>query len=173
MKTHFLCGGLIALLTIGTLGCSRPGAAAGAAAMGETVSVGGIAYVVVDNQWRSDLAGASGPRVPKNRFLLVRISASNGAGKAVTLPLLHLIDAKGGTHLEDQNGDGVDGWLGVLRTMEPGRSLEGAIVFDVPPGEYKLELVDDGELENQKTRAVTIPYRIDEPVKAPVPGMPQ
>ncbi|MDX2150402.1 MAG: DUF4352 domain-containing protein [Bryobacteraceae bacterium] len=173
MKTNLLCGVLAAVLAATcSSGCSRPRSAK-AAAMGETVGVGGVSYVVMDSQWRADLAGATGPRVPKNRFLVLRISATNLGRETINVPLLNLIDSKGNGHLEEQSGDGIEGWLGVLRTIAPGRTAEGAILFDVRPGEYNLEVVDGGDLENQQSRHIQIPYRIEEPVKVPSPGLPQ
>ena len=41
------------------------------------------------------------------------------------------------------DGQGIANWLGMIRKMKPGDTLDGSILFDVDPKSYKLKL-DDG-----------------------------
>jgi Telomeric repeat-binding factor 2. len=138
--------------------------------MGERVSVGSVTYNVFQADWRSDLETPSGRRYPRHRFLVVRLSITNGAGENVNIPLLRVEDAGGKTYMEEDSAEGVDGWLGLLRIIAPAHTEEGAILFDVPPGNYKLHVVDGGDLEQQKVRFVEIPYTIAAPVQVKPPS---
>ena len=58
--------------------------------MGEPVPAGPLTYNVVEKVWRSQLGEMFQTRVPQNRFLLITLSATNGGGTEVSVPLLQL-----------------------------------------------------------------------------------
>jgi hypothetical protein len=152
-------------------GCGKAVAPAQSVRMGEQVAVGPITYNVFESQWTPDLPGTNGRRAPKNRFLVLKLSITNGGAKDFALPLLRLEGAHGQTYLEEESGDGVRDWLGLIRVIPIAQSATGRIVFDVPPGSYKVQLVDNGDLEDQKVKFVDIPYNVEQQVKMPAPGL--
>lgn len=139
--------------------------------MGEKVGVGPITYNVVEKVWRSQLGDMFQIRVPQNRFLLISISATNGGGNEVSVPLLQLEGPDGKIYPEMENGEGVDNWFGILRTIQPAQTQQGRIVFDVPLSSYRLRL-SDGDSVSGRYAYVQIPLQIDAdpPVESPMVG---
>ena len=62
--------------------------------MGERVPVGQMTYSVVESTWRTQLGESFKARTPEQRFLLIKISVTNGTGKDVSIPLLTASNAK-------------------------------------------------------------------------------
>src|ERR1700730_1196855 len=112
-------------------GCAKPAENRTEYSMGERVPVGQVTYVVVESAWRNQLGESFRVRSPEQRFLLVKISVTNGTGKDISIPLLTLEGSNGQLYRELGNGEGVDSWFGVLRTISPGETQQGNIVFDV------------------------------------------
>lgn len=142
--------------------------------MGERVSIGPLTYNVVESVWRSQLGDGFKIRIPQDRFLLITISVTNGGGKEISVPLLTLEDSKGKGILESDNGEGVDNWFGILRSLSPAQTQQGRILFDVGLTSYKLRLTDGGEPGSEKYAWVEIPLRMDTDtgVTSPVPSAP-
>jgi len=140
--------------------------------MGEKVTVGPLTYNVVESSWRSQLGNELKLRLPERRFLIVNISVTNGGGHEVSVPLLMLEGTNGQSYLESDNGEGVDNWFGILRTLAPAQTQPGRIVFDVPLSSYKLRLSDGGPAGSEKYAWVQIPLRMDTDtgVQAPEPA---
>jgi len=99
-------------------------------------------------------------RMPQNRFLLISVSATNGGGSQVSVPMLELEAPDGKIYKELENGEGVDNWFGILRTMEPAQTLQGRLLFDVPLSSYRLKL-SDGDSVSGHFAYVQIPLQID------------
>jgi hypothetical protein len=139
--------------------------------MGDKVPAGPLTYNVVEKVWRSQLGENFQTRTPDNRFLLVTVSATNTGGGEVSVPLLQLESPDGKLYQELDNGEGVDNWFGLLRTLGPAQTQQGRLLFDVPLGTYKLRL-SDGDSASGHFTYVQIPLQIDdEPATAsPVPG---
>lgn len=129
--------------------------------MGERVVVGPLTYNVVESTWRSQLGDAFKLRLPEQRFLLLTVSVTNGGGRDISVPLLTLQNQNGQTFQELENGDGVDQWFGILRTIPPAQTQQGKILFDVPLSSYKLRLTDGGNPGSEKFAWVNIPLRMD------------
>jgi len=142
--------------------------------MGERVTVGPLTYNVVESVWRSQLGDAFKLRIPDQRFLLLTISVTNGGGHEVSVPLLTLQNQNGQNYLESDNGEGVDNWFGLLRTLSPAQTQQGHILFDVPLTSYRLRVTDAGEPGSEKFAWVQIPLRMDSDSGAttPVPESP-
>jgi len=113
--------------------------------MGEKVPVGHLSYTIFETQWLTHLGEGPGARVPQNRFFLVRLSAVNGGSNDAPIPTLTLEDDKGQKYEELSNGEGVPQWIGFLRTARPADSVQGNVVFDVPPGHYKVTMTDEDQ----------------------------
>ncbi|HUE20427.1 MAG TPA: DUF4352 domain-containing protein [Bryobacteraceae bacterium] len=122
--------------------------------MGERVTVGSLVYNVFEDQWQAQLGQGADTRVPKDRFFLVRLSVVNGGSADLMVPALTLVDDAGQTYPEISNGDQVPEWTGYLRRVKPAETLQGNVVFDVPPKHYRLRASDE---TSQETRDIDIP----------------
>lgn len=151
-------------------GCQKAGPTRTDFSMGERVPVGQMTYSVIESAWRPQLGEGFKIRTPESRFLLIRISVTNGTGKDVSIPLLTLEGNNGQTYQEIANGEGVDNWFGLLRTLTPGETQQGNILFDVPLTSYKLRVPDVNVSGFEGYASVQIPLRIDSdvPVQAPI-----
>jgi hypothetical protein len=115
--------------------------------MGERVTLGHIAYVVFETQWLTHIGDGADARVPQHRFFLVRLSAVNSFGAAVTVPNFSVQDDSGNTYPEVSSGEGVPQYIGYLRSVKPAESVQGNALFDAPPRHYKMKIADEtGEL---------------------------
>lgn len=139
--------------------------------IGERVSAGPLTYNVIEKVWRSQLGEGFQIRVPQNRFLLITVSATNSGGGEVSVPILQLEDPEGKLYSEVESGEGVDNWIGLVRTIEPAQTLQGRLVFDVPLSTYRLRL-SDGDPASGHFVYVQIPLQIDAdpPVEPPSVG---
>jgi hypothetical protein len=139
--------------------------------MGDKVPAGPLTYNVVEKVWRSQLGESFQTRLPENRFLVITIAATNGSLVEVSLPLLQLEAPDGKVYRELDNGEGVDNWFGLLRTLGGGQTQQGRILFDVPLSAYRLRL-SDGDSASGHFTYVQIPLQVDTemPLDSPVPG---
>jgi hypothetical protein len=142
--------------------------------MGERATVGPLTYNVVETAWRSQLGNEFKLRMPQQRFLVVTVSVTNGGGKEISVPLFEIEDQKGQTFQESGNGDGVDNWFGLVRTLEPAQTQQGLLVFDVPLASYRLRVTDGADPGAEKFAWIDLPLRmdVDTGVDTPVPGQP-
>ncbi len=140
--------------------------------MGERINNGPLVYNVVQTVWKTQFGDLFTARTPQNRFLMITLSATNSGGKEVALPFFTLDGPNGKEYKEMQNGDGVDHWFGLLRTLDPAETRQGNLVFDVPLTSYRLRLSDGGEPGTEKNVWVEIPLRLDTDtsVSMPAPG---
>jgi hypothetical protein len=127
--------------------------------VGDRVAVGPLTYTVIETRWRSQLEAFPAVRFPGRNFLLVRISVTNGGGTEISVPLLKLENSNGDSYNEDENGSGVDNWLGLLRRMSPAQTADGFLLFDVPTNSYHLR-VTNGDVENEKAAFISMPLRV-------------
>ncbi|MCL5745247.1 MAG: DUF4352 domain-containing protein [Acidobacteria bacterium] len=136
--------------------------------MGERATVGPLIYNVLDAQWLTELGSGVSPRVPANRFFVVRLSVVNSGQAESVVPPVSIEDENARSYTELMDGNSVPQWLGYLRRVKPAENLVGNIVFDVPPHEYKLRLQDEVGA-NQALVEVPLSFRPDIPqiVKTP------
>jgi hypothetical protein len=158
-----IAGGL--LLT----GCNRQNSVQINFQMGDRITAGPVVYNVIQTMWRTQLGDIFKTRVPENRFLVITLSATNGGGRDVSVPLLTL-EGDGKEYRELENGDGVNNWFGLIRTISPAETRQGNIVFDVPLTSYRLRLTDGSEPGTEKFVWVDIPLRLDTDTSIEVPG---
>jgi hypothetical protein len=140
--------------------------------MGDKVPAGPLTYNVVEKVWRSQLGEGFQTRMPENRFLLITVSATNGGHADVSVPMLQLESPDGKIYREVENGEDVDNWFGLLRTLPPSQTQQGRILFDVPLSAYRLRL-SDGDSASGHFTYVQIPLQMDDnepPTALPVPG---
>jgi hypothetical protein len=139
--------------------------------MGERVTVGSLTYNVIESGWRSQLGTDFKSRIPEQRYLMITVSVTNGGGKEISVPLLSLENTDGKAFLESDNGDAVDNWFGVLRTLNPAQTQQGRLLFDVPLSSYKLRVADGGDTGSEKYAWVEIPLRMDSEFGVETPGL--
>jgi hypothetical protein len=173
MTKHFCRCALLGFATLFVLllgGCQKSEPARADFSMGENVRVGQMTYSVVETAWRPQLGEGFKIRTPEHRFLLIKISVTNGTGKDVSIPQLTLDGNNGQTYHEIANGEGVDNWFGLLRTLNPGETQQGNVLFDVPLTSYKLRLPDVNVSGFEGYASVQIPLRMesDVPIQSPI-----
>jgi hypothetical protein len=143
IESAAVLAGLAALLY--GVGCSPAPSSARTFRMGEPVHLGSLAYNVYDTRWLTHLGEGIGARIPENRFFLVRVSISNAGPDEIVVPAMTLIDESGAALQELPGADHVPQWLGLVRTVKPGQSIQGNIVFDCSPRNYRLRIADENE----------------------------
>ncbi len=156
-------------------GCTRVESSHIDYAMGERINVGPLTYNVIESAWQNQLGNEFKMRIPEQRYLLITISVTNGGGHDVSVPLLTVQSQNGTTYTESDNGEGVEQWFGLLRTLSPAQTQQGRLLFDVPLGTYRLKLTDGGDPGTEKTAMVSIPLRMEPdtlttPLPEPITG---
>jgi hypothetical protein len=131
--------------------------------MGERIELAPLTYAVFENEWLAQLGEGTGARLPQNRFLVIRLSVTSGAGGETYVPNLTLDDDAGNSCGESSNGDGVQNWIGYLRPIKPAETLQGNIVFDCAPKHYRLKLTGD----QGKAAYVEIPLSFESDTTGP------
>jgi hypothetical protein len=145
-------------------GCQRSAPPERVGAMGAPLAVGQLTYTAVETEWRDSIESSKGPRIPKNRFLLVNVTVLNGSSEQKAAPLLQVVDAKGAIHPEISEGDGVTDWMGYLRLLQPRESRSGRLLFDVPQGACKLRVSSGGDPETEQTALIELPLQFNSEV---------
>ncbi len=164
---------LCAALVLAGCGSRKTAEAARTYRMGETVQAGPLIYTISQTEWLDQLGEGLNARLPKNRFLVVRLSITNSGVRRIVVPGVEVVDAQGRSHAELDDAQGLDEWMGVLRSLDPAQTEHGKVVFDVASGSYRLRVADDGDPEERKTALVELPYQAPLPVTpntSAVPG---
>jgi hypothetical protein len=147
-------------------GCSSAGSGIKMYQMGQRAEVGSIVYTLLEAHWKTQLGEAVGARIPRNRFLLLRVSVTNGSPQKVAIPLMALVAPGGEVYNELTEGEGVSDWLGMLRHLSPVESATGWVLFDVPRGNYRLRVSDDAfEPEAVKAALIEVPLQFEAPTE--------
>ncbi len=134
--------------------------------MGELATAGRLIYTVLETEWMS----AIGSRVPRHKFLSIRMTINNSGNTERSVPLLDLVDAKGKAYLEESDGAGLDEWFGMLRNLAATETAQGRLLFDVPQDSYKLRVNDGGDPGSEVTALVDIPLTLKEDQRIVAPG---
>ncbi|HWR53761.1 MAG TPA: DUF4352 domain-containing protein [Bryobacteraceae bacterium] len=149
-------------------GCGRQGKQPELTAnMGESVRVGNLSYLVSEAGWMDQMGDGAAAKVPKNRFLTVRLSITNGGVRRAIIPATEVLDSAGNSYPEVPQAPGVDDWLGGFRALDPASTDHGLLIFDVPVGAYRLRVSDAADIEEQRTAYILLPYQT--PVLIPRP----
>jgi hypothetical protein len=128
--------------------------------MGEKVQAGPLIYTVLQAEWRTQIEGTG--RTPNNRFLFIRATITNSSKAPISAPAFTLRGHDGQVYEELVEGiEGVRNWLNILRTIAPGQTEAGYVVFDAPVAAYKLVMSDAGEIGSEKYAYVDIPVELE------------
>jgi hypothetical protein len=167
---------LFAAASISLVSCARDGSeteanirqASKTFKMGERATVGLLTYNVLEASYFSQLGDVGNSKIPEKRFLVIRMSITNGGAKEAELPLFRVVDAQGVEIGETQNAEFLSGWFGLIRKVGPTQTEEGRILFDVSPKNYKLEVTDGGESGSEQFAFIEIPIEFD--TAEPIPS---
>lgn len=107
--------------------------------IGEDVYVGYWGYRCDDVRWQASIGDYS-KEYADARFLIVDLSIRNNDKTASVLPPLKLVDAEGREYDESSKGIFLEHSFGALKSLNPGVTSSGSIVFDVPRGSYALKV---------------------------------
>lgn len=169
MPTHFshprifFVAALLAAVLLMT-GCQRGGSANERVfQMGAPVAVGPLSYNVIDQNWYESLTTETGQRLPKHRFLILNLTVTNGGAGVQGVPLLTIVGSDGKEYMEETRGEGVPSWLGMIRSAGPAQTEQGNVLFDAPPGTYKLRVSSGGDPESEQTAMIVLPFRVEAP----------
>jgi len=138
--------------------------------MGEKVLLGNLTYTVFETEYLTQIGDGPAPRIPQNRFFLVKVSVSNGGSETANVGAFQVEDDNGKIYPELDNGDGVPDWIGYLRSLKPAESAQGNAVFDAPPRHYTIRIHDE---TGEKAALIDIPLTFNaETPDVPTPGDP-
>lgn len=168
--------GMLLGLLVGTIQCKSRKVTPGILTyrMGERVTVGNVIYNVLHAEWKPTLGEGANSRTPEHRFLVLRLSMTNSGPKEIGIPLLSIFDPQGKQYRELDDAENVPGWLGLYRILRQVETQQGTIVFDAPPGAYKLQVTDGGEPGSEVIAYVDIPLNLEaDPVLSEPPALPK
>jgi len=138
--------------------------------MGEKVNLGSLYYTVFETQYLTQIGEAPAPRVPQNRYFLVKMSVGNSGSDTATVAPFQVEDDQGKVYPELNNGEGVPQWIGYLRSVKPAESSQGNAVFDAPAQHYKIRIYDE---TGEKAALIDIPLTFNsETPEVSTPGDP-
>jgi len=150
------------ILLLAASACTREKPAMRLYAMGERAEAGPLVYNVLESAWKSQLGESAHLRVPQNRFLLLRLSVTNGSPNQISAPPTTLVSTSGTEYAELTDGEGVDDWLGVLRRLGATETVFGWVLFDAPRGDYQLRVSDDAfDPADARLALIQIPLRLE------------
>jgi hypothetical protein len=129
--------------------------------MGDRVTTGHMIYTVSERQWHTEFGSGPDARLPQNRFYLLHVSVVNSGGTEAIIPKTELVDDSGTSYPESTDGEGVQDWIGNARQAPPSETVQGYILFDVPPKHYKLKVMGE---EERQVALVDIPLTFDSDV---------
>lgn len=135
--------------------------------MGARVEVGHLIYTVLETQWLAQIGAGDTARVPKNRFFLVHLTAVNSGSEELDVPNVTLVDDKGGTVNELEDGSQVPLWVGFVRKAKPAESINGNVVFDAQPKHYRLKVTDEN---GEKPALIDIPLSFNSDAAPALPA---
>ncbi len=130
--------------------------------MGDRAEAGALVYTVLEADWQPQLGEGASARVPRNSFLMLRVSITNGGVQSASIPQMRLIGPGGESYQELTDGTGVQQWLGIVRSLRPADTMVGRVLFDVPRADYRLEVGDDAfDPEQKATALIEVPLRFE------------
>jgi hypothetical protein len=149
---------LACLLAMVGCGRSNENSTLGTFQLGDRVPAGPLTYQASETEWKTELAPG---RTASNRFLLIKLSIENKGKSTVAVPGFQLRGSDGKTYPEVMERlEGVPNWLGMLRSVEAGKRIDGYAVFDAPVGAHTLAVSDASDPAEEKHALIKIPVEI-------------
>ncbi len=159
-----LSAAALTMILFNLVGCNKETAPPilGTFRMGERIQVGPMTYNVLESRWKPALRDDGTGKPPKERYLLVKLTATNGGGSPGAIPSFTIVNARGESYTEVNEGvQDVPNYLGIIRKVQPAQTEEGWIVFDAPVGAYQLMISDNGEPGSEKYARVDLPVSLE------------
>ena len=115
--------------------------------MNQGVKLGYLSYAVWDARWYENCSNTPYLNVkPEYSYLLIEIKLRNDSGRQKVSPHFNLIDEDRFSYNISKNYWTGVGNLRLMRSLNPGVTKEGYIVFDVPQNHhYKLRVSDPSQ----------------------------
>jgi len=152
----------VSILLLAASACTKEEPATRLYVMGERAEAGPLVYNVLESAWKGQLGEGAHLRVPQNRFLLLRLSITNGSPDQISAPPTTLVATSGVEYAELPDGEGVEDWLGVLRRLNSTETIFGWVLFDAPRGDYQLRVSDDAfDPADARLAMIQIPLRLE------------
>jgi hypothetical protein len=168
-RTRFvLCA--VSLLAAG--GCSAGKKEAKVYKMGEPAQVGSLVYTVLEADWLTHLSGPV-DRIPKERFIVIRLTIQNAGSNDATVPLMTLDDSKGLEIREVDDLKNVPDTMPLLRIIPPGETMQGRIVFDGPTRDLRLRVSDVSDPSSEVSALIEVPMNLGDTQPLPIPNAPR
>ncbi len=136
--------------------------------MGEATQVGVLVYTILEADWFTHLSGEV-DRIPKDRYIVVRMTIQNAGSKEATVPLMTLEDGKGLELRELDDLKNVPDTLPLLRIIPPGEIMQGRIVFDGPTRDLRLRVADVSDPSDERSALVDVPVNLGDAQPLPIP----
>jgi len=160
---------LAAVVLLALAACSHDSASATRAyALGQKAETGHLVYTAYEGEWLPQIGEGTSARVPQHRFFEIRISATNTGAADSIVPNAILEDDSGRTYEELSDGNGVPAWLGFVRRAKAGETLQGTILFDLPPQHCRLRVSDES---GERGALIDIPLSFGPPADVPAPDL--
>jgi hypothetical protein len=134
--------GILAMAFVTQIACVRPPPRPFIYRLGDKVRTGALIYNVLGTEWLRKIGEGPLARIPVHRFLVVHLSATNSGAAAASVPSLSLSGPGDQVFGESMEGQDIPASWGMVRTVQPGSTLEGRVLFDVEPKTYNLKLED-------------------------------
>lgn len=170
LGTFLVCAALTSCNSSGAGNAERPTPVIGTFAAGQRVRVGDLEYVVTQVTRADSLEGAA----PKHQFLLLHVEIGNDGQQRRAVPGMVLTSGTEEIREVTEGVGSVPGYLGLIRSVEPGQTIKGTVVFDAPAGSHKLIVSDGSDPEHEKVAHIEIPSgaaaKLAEDAAAPVPS---
>lgn len=132
------------LLAVFLGACAHTGERGPVYAPSDTVLFDGIEFKVNSREYRYALLAAQGRQTPSSGvFVIIDLSMKNTYSSPVPSqfqPRLTLVDSKGGVHAPSKELSQPKAENGFVAAMSPGVGQARKLVFDVPPGDYRLRV---------------------------------
>jgi hypothetical protein len=123
--------------------------------IGESFFVGYWSYRCDKARWQKTIGYGYSQEFPDAVFLVIDLAARNNDRTASVLPPLKLVDGEGREYDESSKAVLMEGSFGILKTLNPGVTGTGYVVFDVPRGKYALKV--SGGFTSGKYELVDLP----------------
>jgi hypothetical protein len=121
-----------------------------------------MVYTVLEAHYRPALTDSGTGKPPKDRYLFVRLSATNSGGNVATVPPFTLLGPNKEQYQEVTEGlEEVPNHMGVLRMIQPAETDQGYVIFDVPIAAYKLMISDGAEPGAERFAQVDLPVNLE------------
>jgi|HubBroStandDraft_4_1064222.scaffolds.fasta_scaffold00440_9 hypothetical protein len=141
--------------------------------IGEDFSIGYWSYRCNSATWQSMIPSLGRGEVPDAEFLIVDLYIRNSDRTASTLPPVKLVDALGREYDESSKGTFMSGTFDTFKQLNPGVSSRGYVVFDVPHGQYSLQVSGGFQSGERALVDLSSPDQNDDATGKPSPAATQ